>query len=35
MPADRLRSHVDGLSEFDKSLGETGFENEFRVCIKF
>ena len=31
VPADRLRNHVENLSKLDKSTGETGFENEFRV----
>ena len=34
MPADKLRSHVENLSKQDEFTGETGFENEFKVCIK-
>ena len=34
VPADRLRNHIDNLSELDNSIGKSGFENEFRVCIK-
>ena len=32
VPADRLRDHVSSLAKIDTSAGETGFEQEFRVC---